>query len=53
MPAAGQRSELVREKRQAWEREGADSPWLTSSRQAADAAAQGGLGASCKRQGCR
>lgn len=53
MPAAEGRCDLVRAKRQAWEHDVADSPWLTSSRLAADTAAMGGAGASCKRQGCR
>ncbi|EIE18769.1 hypothetical protein COCSUDRAFT_60072 [Coccomyxa subellipsoidea C-169] len=53
MPAAEGRCDLVRAKRQAWEHDVANSPWLTSSRLAADAAAMGGAGAACKRQGCR
>ncbi|BDA49696.1 hypothetical protein COCOBI_14-3160 [Coccomyxa sp. Obi] len=53
MPVTRGRSDLVQAKRQAWEREAAANPWSTSARESADAAAAGGRGASCKRQGFR
>ena len=53
MPVTQSRSDLVLAKRQEWERESAADPWSISAREAADAAAVGGRGASCKRQGFR
>ncbi|CAL8464421.1 g3956 [Coccomyxa elongata] len=53
MPVTEGRSDLVHAKRQAWERESAANPWSISAREAANVAAVGGHGASCKRQGFR
>ncbi len=53
MPVTDGRSDLVHAKRQAWERESAANQWSISAREAANVAAVGGHGASCKRQGFR
>jgi len=53
MPACPQRSDVVAAHQQQVQREASESKWDTTSHVAAELAAQGARGGSCKREGCR